>query len=266
MAYFPLIQGTASGDTVSGTSHAVTMPSSIVAGETLMVFFVCNASNTTDTPSGWAKFFDETGDDHRLTIYTKTAAGSDTLTVTTDGSSTAGNATYRIQTNNSFQSAFAISSSAGFNVDPPNLAPTGGSEKYTWIAVGVGRQTPTAYPANYTSNQLNAGRDLNNVFVASRNLEGSSENPAAFVLGNSTAGEWLAVTVAIEERTPIVANFPIITSVGTIFAPAVNYAAQVTMDLLVATSSIIAPSSRASKKTNWVNEPKPDTDWINEQR
>jgi len=266
MAYFPLIQGTASGGTSAGTSHAITMPSSIVAGETLMVFFGCSASNTTDTPSGWAKFFDETGDDHRLTIYTKTAAGSDTLTVTTSGSTTAGNATYRVQTNNSFQSAFAVSTSPNFTPNPPNLAPTGGSEKYTWIAVGVGRQTPTAFPANYSSNQLNAGVDLNTVFVASRNLEGSSENPGAFVLGSTTAGEWIAVTVAIEERTPFVASFPIVTSAGTIFAPAINYAAQVTTALLTSASSIIAPITQVTKRTNWVNDTKPSTTWTNEQR
>lgn len=262
MAYFPLINGTASGTTSTTTLHTVTMPAGIVAGETLTVFFGCDSAVTVNTPSGWTKTLDDTNDDKRMVIYTKTATGSDTLSVTTSVSTSAANVTYRIQVNQSFELAVSKSTGNSFNADPPSLTPTGGSQKYTWIAVCVGRngQVPTTWPTGYTDNRLSAGR----VSVATRDLEASTEDPTAFVLGAGTAEEWICATIAFEERVGTDASFTTISSVGTVFSLAIDYAADATFALISSVSSVFTPTTRADTKTNWTNETKTETTWTNE--
>ena len=259
MASFPVIQGSNNSSANTTTSHSVSMPASIVAGEKLVVVFSCDSTATVDTPSGWTKSVDVTNGVVRLAIYTKTAAGSDTLTVTTSGNTDSGHAAYRIVTNNSIQIATNTSSE-----DPPNLTPSGGSGKYTWIAgVGSGGSASvSAYPTNYSSNQVTNTAEDFMVAMATDDVEASSENPATYTL--SGGSNPLSFTIAIEEQDGVVGSFSLIQQSSQVIQPTIDYPAQASFSLITMSSSINQPTATAENKTVWTNEAAESTTWTNE--
>jgi len=77
----------------------------------------------------------------------------------------------------------------GSNPNPPNHTPSGGADDYLWIAVrhGGSAATVSAAPTNYTDLRTAfTGANSNNVAIAERELNASSEDPGAFTIVSST--------------------------------------------------------------------------------
>lgn len=80
------VRARSSDGAAATTSHTVTMPGGVVAGDRIVVGFVNDDAATTASTSstGWTSPGSQaqgTGTNHRLTIFQKVATGSDTLTV-----------------------------------------------------------------------------------------------------------------------------------------------------------------------------------------
>lgn len=268
MASFPVIQTTSNSSATSTTTHNVSMPSGIAAGDKLVVFFVCDGGRTVNTPTGWTKTVDLAEDSggllFRLVIYTKTAAGSDTISVTTSGNTDSAHAVYRYVTTGGFELATAISASISTSPNPPSLTPSGGSQKYKWISVVATRPNITAYPAGYTNNQVKNEASNFTVGVATRDNETSSEDPGVFTIASSD--RWITATVALEEQEDVVGSFDIITQTSEIFQPSIDFPANATFTLISSTSQIFEPQTKVSGITRWTNTGKGNKIWSNQKK
>jgi hypothetical protein len=204
---FPVIESVAStGTTSNQTSRSINMPSGIVAGD-LLLAVVASDGNTTFGHTGWDKTSEQTcvsggNTQARGFILTRTATGSNTLTLTTAASEMVAAVVYRISGWSAFEVAGLGSTATSTAPNPPSLNPAGWDVEDTlWIAACAhdqGQRTVSGYPANYTLNQTNA-RGSNTggcgVGAAGRQNAVASEDPAAFTI--STAEEWAAWTIAV---------------------------------------------------------------------
>lgn len=198
---FPTVTGTPTkAATASSTSHTVTLPASIAAGELLMVFFTARFASTPKTsgytwPAGWTEIedeaFDTSGNSAKMGVAYRIADGSEggtNITVTTAAASEGAYIAFRINNWHGTtppEKGTAVTSSGGATPDPPNLAPSWGAADNLWIVFAArniaGGSTLVAYPANYTSNQNDqASATLVRGNVATRALNAASENPGAF--------------------------------------------------------------------------------------
>lgn len=208
-AAFPVVEGTNVGGT-SGFSFTATfaapLPSGIQSGELLIVF--CHFGNgTLTTPSGWNLLFTATAGTGRFSGFYRVATGSEGSTVSITGSASSSWAinSYRISGYQGSPECGTAATGTGFSPDPPSLSPSWGAKKTLWIAA-MGRQTgsgtTSTVPANYTD-PLNYAHSVIAVVSAQcssgrRELEASSENPAAFSSGSGGTPEWVAQTVAVQ--------------------------------------------------------------------
>jgi hypothetical protein len=204
---FPAVQDTnTSGESSDVTSHTVNLPANISAGDLLIVFFSCDANETVTWPigDGWASIFHQTNA-NTLDIGYKIADGTEgaTITVTTGSAEQSAHISYRITGNHRY-AAPEVSTGATGNSTSPNpdsLTPTGGAKDYLWIAVegNDAGEAASAYPSNYTNGQTNAVGTTGgaNIAVARRELNASSEDPAAFTI---PLKKWIACTVAVHPR------------------------------------------------------------------
>ncbi len=210
---FPVIATTNTySDAVGGTSHAVNLPTGISVGDLLLIFMSINNGSTITDPSGWVVLESHlNNDDHR--IYARIADGSEgsTVTVTLNTTKMASAVSYRITggRNGTSSSEIAVSSAVDASTttpDPPNLAPSWGSDDNLWIALTLasdGNWTLSSYPTNYTLGQQNVQTDSgagNSVTVAARNLTASSEDPGVFTCITSRTRS--SYTLAIRPAPP----------------------------------------------------------------
>lgn len=262
---FPIVQATANSSTGSVTSHAVTMPSGITAGDILVAFFVCSGGVTISSHSGWTLEANvlSRASTNRLLIVSKVAAGSDTLTVVTSSGTQAAHAVYRIKSDSADVEVTTFSSTtATANPNPPSLTPTGGSDDYLWIAaVASGGVTVSAYPTNYSSNQVTNAAGAYTIGAATYNKTGTSEDPGTFTI--SSSADTVAATVSIDGQIPISASFPIITETSTIFQPAIDYGADGTFPIITQSSTIFVPTTYADQSANWTNTSRNTSTWTN---
>lgn len=204
---FPTVQGRASSvNNTAATSHPVTLPAGIQAGELLLIFFSESAGTgaTVNAPAGWTKLVESNnGANNGLAVLYRFADGSEgtSVTVTTSGSTKSSHLSYRISGASSpVTSTPATGASTAPN--PPQLIPSDGKLPYLWFAVAGwdGTPTATAYPTNYTNGQqtgTSGGQATTNcgVAAAERQLTADSEDPGAFTL--SASDDWVAFTIAV---------------------------------------------------------------------
>jgi hypothetical protein len=203
---FPAVQDTnTSGETSDVTSHTVNLPANISAGDLLIVFFSCDGSTTVTWPDGWASIFHQTNSS-TLDVGYKIADGTEgaAITVTTGAAEQSAHISYRITGNHRSAAPQASTGATGNSTapDPDSLTPTGGAKDYLWIAVEGNDNTSaaSAYPGNYTNGQTNAVGDAGgvNIAVARRELNASSEDPAAFTIARE---KYVACTVAVYPKS-----------------------------------------------------------------
>lgn len=209
---FPIVENTnSSARGINGTSHIVNLPASIVSGQLLLIFF--NVVNTSiSTPTNWTLLGDIGGSSSipKLAVFYKIADGSEgsTVTITTGVNRKSAHISFSISgyDGNPFISSGATGTNTSPN--PDSLTPGLGARDYLWIALtgwqqDLGGVNLSAYPSNYSDNQLNilsgGSGDHPGVGVATRDLNASSEDPGNFTLsaGSPTLSGWNAITVSV---------------------------------------------------------------------
>ena len=196
MAY-PVVQARATGTNgTNSTSHAITLPSGITAGDLLVVVFSVDGAPTVTGPAGWTKLGQASnGTTVTGAVFWRLAAGADTLTLTTSASEQSSHVSFRITGAKVVEGSSANGSST--NSDPPLLAPTFGSHEYLWIATrsGDASAVATAAPSGYSNLTTVAGGGQG-ASTNSAELEATaaSQNPGVFT---SATEQWVSWTLAV---------------------------------------------------------------------
>lgn len=198
---FPVVQTKATVGSAGSTSHPITLPTGVTAGDLLLVIFGVRSNPTVSVGSGtgWTKLGQQSQATAQTTaIFYKIATGSDALTLSTTTSQRSTAGTYRI-TGASGVVEGAGAGATSTNPDTPNLTPAGGAKDYLWISTSsivIGTVSASAAPASYT-NLTNypsgAGTGIS-LCIAERGLNATSENPGAFTAASTT---WAGYTLAI---------------------------------------------------------------------
>ncbi len=217
---FPSLRsGTRSRETGNTQNHDVSMPSTIEAGDTIIVAFVNDDNENVGFPGGGTILYEEDAGSAgpTLTIAWREADGTEdgtTITVTTGTNEKSVHFAWAIQdaddpdTNPPEVSAEASGSSQYPN--PNNLAPTGGSDSYMWIAVYGCDDDDMAsvYPTNYDDNQdtweSSTGSGTCGGGLASYEYEGTNQNPNSFTISSE---QWEACVIAIYPTSGGGANY-----------------------------------------------------------
>lgn len=201
---FPIV---AAANNSSGrtTSHTVALPTGIVSGNLLLIFFHCHDSDTVTFPAGWTKFFDivYSGQESHVGAWRK-ADGTEgaSITVTTVGSQYAVHISYRITgaADPTIQPPEVSTGVIGSSTNPDSdaLTPTGGAKDYLWFSIEghALASTPTAYPTNYSNGKSYVCSTVATLSVARRELNATSENPGTFSFSSAPLF-WCACTVAV---------------------------------------------------------------------
>jgi hypothetical protein len=127
------------------TSHLVSMPATVVAGELLLIFFSSDANTNANTPAGWAVVGSSVqGSNVRASSYAKIAAGTEggtTVDVTTSSVEQGAAQVYRIQGAYELTGAGFVEGVAGSNansgvttVDPPSVTASWGADNNLFIS------------------------------------------------------------------------------------------------------------------------------------
>lgn len=206
---FPSVAATNSGrtTTTNTTSHAITLPSGIVAGNLLLVVFsvdgnpTCSA-NTAASGTNWTKLGQSSnGSIVTGAIFWKIADGGDALTIDTSATEQSSHTSYRI-TGGYFVDGTAANGSST-NSDPPNHTPSDSTQDYLWIETRSGDSTVVATAANGSFTNLltlaAAGTGGASSNSAERQLNASSHDPAAFT---SASEQWVSYTLAVSPVAP----------------------------------------------------------------
>ena len=200
---FSTIASTSQNTTAAGTSHVITMPSGIQAGDLLLVFFATDGDNTITDWGGFTEL-DQQKDTKDIfgAVGYKIAVGSDTLTITTSVSEPGSHICYRITGHECDMLPPEICTYIYGTTDAPDsgsLTPSWTQDDTLWISMEANdsNSVVSAYPTNYTQSQVNqtGGNTECGVGVAGRNLNATSDNPGAFTLDD--AEQWFAWTLAI---------------------------------------------------------------------
>lgn len=185
-------------------TYSVTLPSTVNAGNTLVVVLGIMSAPAITPPAGWTEKLDTSpGTGTRLGVYTKTADGTEGGTSISFTNSSSGECKYQAyalgSTTGSVETATGFTS-FGAN-DPPSITPSwSGDTLYLAAIFGTGGN-PSAAPSGYSgySEHENASGDA---AIAYKTGSGT-ENPGAFTASSST---WASLTVAIQGSTATAAN------------------------------------------------------------
>jgi hypothetical protein len=194
----PNVQARSWGRNTSGsTSHTITMPAGIEAGDLLLLLFSCNG-NPTVTCSGWTKIGQDNSTSTTLAVFYKTAAGSDTATVSTTQSQISVHQVFRIDGHDGVPEA-TFANAGTSPGDPPEHTASVGVGAHLWIA-GVSKRSTsnsfnaevTAAPSGYESLMVQPGALGTNVHLLQAAAErdqvfAETEDPGAFS-GNGSSG------------------------------------------------------------------------------
>ena len=201
----------------AGTSHVITMPTNIVAGNLLIILFVDSlGTGSTNSFSGsftaLTKINNGTGVGAQVAY--KIAAGSDTCTVTTTGSTKSAHCVYQIANwHGTTAPEQSVTTGGASAANPLTLSPSWGSADTLWLeGSGVGSTAgPTAASTNYTNfttvnSTGGAGGTNAHVSSARRELAAASDDPDAMTsIGTTWTAHLVAIrpsAVAAEEKKP----------------------------------------------------------------
>ena len=154
---FPVVAATNTTDiSTDDTNHVINMPALISAGDLLLVNFVKDGADDATIPGDWTtlKKFQCNTADAWVYILRKTAAGSDTLTITSTAAERSAAVAFRITGWHGTTQPEAATEATGTDataMNPPALTPSWGAEDTLWIlCAGVNETaTSTTIPTNY---------------------------------------------------------------------------------------------------------------------
>lgn len=196
---FPTVQGTTvTTATTASTSHAASLPASIVSGELLELEVTVNTGTIT-APAGWSTLYNASP----AAFFYLTATGSEgaTVTVTTGTSTKFVSIARRISQWSGTPEVSTVATATSVNPDSSSVTPSWGSDNQLYISVahGFGRFTGiSAYPTGYTDQNTIDASSGSSAGLASavHPSNGTSEDPSAFTANASI--QWFAYTVAIK--------------------------------------------------------------------
>jgi len=262
---FPTVDGAVTSTTdPASTSHTITLPTGIVAGDLLIAMIITDkASNAHIWPSGWNEIADLVdGDDtSAMSVAWRDAAGGDAdPVVTSDVSGKSFQQAYRIsgaEAGSTQPPQVATMAQDGAAPDPPSNTPTGGAKDYLWIAgyggTSGGTNLASAAPTNYTNllaQNVADGEGFINKATARRNLNTATENPGTFTLPTPNDTIHVAYTIAVHPGAggaQSITGVPV-AALSAIQAPSISGSgsAPITGVPVVAPSAIQAPSISGS--------------------
>jgi hypothetical protein len=194
---FPSVVNSAKGGTTTTntTSHPITMPASIVAGNLLVCIFTTDGNPQVTQSGGWTRIIQEAqGANVKTVIFFKYATGGDTLTLTTDTAEQSTHICYQLQ--DAAPPIAQASQGNSTNSNPP-LLNTGTSRDYLWMAVRGGDSTVVASgaPSGYANlnSQTASGTGGASTSVAYKTATAASDDPGTFT---SSSEQWVAFTLA----------------------------------------------------------------------
>lgn len=195
MAFPTFINSATTANATAATSQPLTMPGSIVSGRLLVAYTLTGASPSV---SGWTQIFTVAAT-LTLSAFGKVAAGGDTGTVSTPGTSTISAVVAQYDTWSGSVGDIVAATNAS-NTDPPNDNP-GVSKDWLWVPVfgtliGSGGVV-TAAPTNYADLVTSRTTTGITVAIADRALTASSEDPGTFTTSGGSFTFPLSATIAI---------------------------------------------------------------------
>jgi hypothetical protein len=209
-AAFPTVVGNASSsETSDTTSHVVTLPASIAAGDLIIAFVGLDECPATATwPSPWVEIVDVCASSTPASFiaYLIASGGETTVTVTSSAAERSEHLSIRISAATWHGvTGPQVTTVTGNSANPnsPSLTPSWGAEDTLWITTFAVDDPATvfpvvAFPTNYGSNNLSNGTGDNStagVALATRNLNAATEDPGAFTI--QSADDWVASTIAV---------------------------------------------------------------------
>jgi len=217
-----VVETVATTVTTNGTSHVITMPSGIVAGDLLLCLYSCDGNDTQTAPGDWVPMTAGVSSSsvvHRH--FFKIADGGDSLTVTSGGGNQQASAVcYRISgwdPDETVGNTIQITETTGSgdsSPDPPSNTPNNGSQEYLFIAMGgCDRRTfDTTTPSGYSNLQRaqSAGANGSSTATAEKiETKSAAEDPGVF--GIASNDEWTSATIIVHPAglTPVEIPVPV---------------------------------------------------------
>lgn len=204
---FGVLSITTSVDSSDTTSHSVSMPGNVIAGDLLVAIFSVDGSPSTITWGTFTEIFENTASGNLVIAYKKAdgSEGGGTETVTTNTSEQSAHIVYRISgaIDPVTQAPEVSTGATGSNAvpDPDSLTPTGGPKDFLWIACMAHDTTAASvngFPSGYFDNiSIESSAGVGRAEAASAHLftTASSENPGAF--GLDATASWSAATIGV---------------------------------------------------------------------
>lgn len=204
-------------------THNVTMPSTVIANDLLLVLFSNNTGSSTSvtTPSGWSLLGSNYHSDFTtFSIFAKVAVGDEdgtSVNFETSTSVTACSHVYRIS--GWYEAIGGVEATLGApggttTPNPPSHTASWGSADNLWIAcfgAGDDDQATTAYPTNYTNGDyvISGGGNNNGCEIGSARRENTTatEDPDTFTIASNESV--VAATISIRPAsagTPVTAT------------------------------------------------------------
>jgi len=221
----PVVEATAgTNETGSSTSHAINLPSGIVASDLLLIALSMHYSYSFTTPSGWTLVTGfptwEPANHNKAWVYYRIADGNEgsTVSITSSGSWAIGAAAYRISgASGDMPKMAAVSAGPDARPDPPLIyaEPIRG-----WLYVAgfidyFGGIAMAAQPSGYSTPTSGYGYNSGNysrIYLASRGTTSSSaEDPG--VANYVTQTYWGTFTLAIAPTHTD--TFPVVVDITT---------------------------------------------------
>ena len=200
---FPQIAATnISTEASAATSHDISLPASISAGDLLIVFIATDGSNTFSWPEGWTELCESNILHVSMAVAYRAADGNEGATVvsTSTNSEKSSHAAYRITGYDGVQEVSAVATGQSTAPNPASLTPSWGSADTLWIAVAAYDATSFTMGYPYADNNLwqktmGGGTGDCGIAVCSDELTQVSADPGAFTLNASE--QWSAYTIAV---------------------------------------------------------------------
>ncbi len=208
----PIVEATAeTAVSTAGTSHAVTLPAGLAAGDLiLLVADIGSTAATLNALAGWTELLDENLANGLKVLYKVAAGGDSNPTFTSSAATRSAWVAYRISgaidPATQAPEIGTTASGSSVNPNPPAVTPTGGAKDYLWIAFfGRGGEEAdddtwtTAAPASFGTLLQKAcgtaGVNLGGMVASAHaNINAASQDPGTFTCAT---GAWRAQTIAV---------------------------------------------------------------------
>lgn len=187
----------------AATAHTVPMPTGVVAGEVLIVWFEASGNQTiTETAGGWTKMSQITqGGNNTAAVFYRIAGASNTFT-SSHNSARAAAIAFRIAGANGTVDGANAQGGATSSWNPPSVtSSTGTTQKYLAMVLGGSGTALNPYtpPSGYTNYTSVITGSTPHIFSAYRNAEVTTEDPAAST--QSSSANYILYTLLVHPST-----------------------------------------------------------------